>query len=471
MTDKRRRFPWGGFIIIILFVLLDAVLAVMLADGWQLRVSLLGEAEKTVECGEAFLDPGAEAVFGGVRILPGYFSPKVTVHDAPDTRVPGDYAVRYSSRVLWFVDSCFRTVHVVDTTPPVVTLLGTGENVVQPGEAYAEEGYTAYDSADGDLTDRVERWEEGGFVYYRVADKAGNVALAQRHIPYYDAEPPAVTLLGEARIILPYGAAYEEPGYTATDNVDGDLTDRVVVSGEVIPDQPGDYVLRYSVEDEGLNRGEAVRTVTVAPKSAGTVYLTFDDGPSKYTEQLLEILDRYDVKVTFFVVNYGYNDVIGKEYAAGHTIGVHSATHDYHTIYASEEAYFEDLQEMNDIIYRQTGAYTDLIRFPGGSSNTISDFNPGIMTRLTQAVADRGYQYFDWNVSSGDAGETTDPDEVYQNVIDGIKQHETSIVLMHDSKSYTVEAVERIVVWCLENGYSLRTLTKDGPASHHRINN
>jgi peptidoglycan/xylan/chitin deacetylase (PgdA/CDA1 family) len=171
------------------------------------------------------------------------------------------------------------------------------------------------------------------------------------------------------------------------------------------------------------------------------------------------------------VVNYGYNDVIGKEYAAGHTVGVHSATHDYHTIYASEDAYFEDLQAMNDIIYAQTGSYADLIRFPGGSSNTISSFNPGIMTRLTKAVEERGYTYFDWNVSSEDAGGTTDPDVVYQNVIDGIQRHEKSVVLMHDSKGYTVEAVERIVLWCLDNGYELRPLTKDSPTAHHGVSN
>ena len=112
-----------------------------------------------------------------------------------------------------------------------------------------------------------------------------------------------------------------------------------------------------------------------------------------------------------------------------------------------------------------------MIRFPGGSSNTVSRINPGIMTRLVQAVTDAGYQYYDWNVSSGDAGLTTDTDVVYQNVIDGIRSHNVSIVLQHDSKGYSVDAVERIIQWGLANGYTFLPLTPSSPKAHHRLNN
>ncbi len=155
------------------------------------------------------------------------------------------------------------------------------------------------------------------------------------------------------------------------------------------------------------------------------VYLTFDDGPGAYTQQLLDVLDKYNVKATFFVTNASpkYQDMIAKEYAAGHSIGIHTYSHDYNKIYASEEAYFEDLEAMQDVIVKQTGETTNIIRFPGGSSNTVSDITPGLMTTLTQEVQNRGYQYFDWNVASGDAGETTDTETVVSNVISGIKQH------------------------------------------------
>ena len=470
MTQKRGRHPHGWYIVSILLVL-AALLVVYTLSRWELRLTLRGGAETFAECGMEYEDPGAEAHFGGERFLRALPIPGVTARGSVDTAKLGDYRIQYSVAFLWFSAGATRTVHVVDTTPPVITLFRTEGSYTLPGGAYEEEGYAAADNADGDLTALVERREENGIVVYRVTDSSGNAARAERQIIYNDPIAPILTLAGGDHITLSGGEAYTEPGYAAMDNVDGDLTAAVTVSGSVNMDAPGDYELRYSVEDSWHNRSETVRIVTVTPKPAGVVYLTFDDGPSKHTEDLLAILDKYDVKVTFFVVNYGYNDVIGKEAAAGHSIGVHSATHDYHTIYASEEAFFDDLQEMNEIIYKQTGHYSDLIRFPGGSSNTISSFNPGIMTRLTQAVADRGYQYFDWNVSSEDAGGTTDPDEVYQNVIDGISRRQTSVVLMHDSKGYTVEAVERIILWCLENGYELRPLTKDSPAAHHNVSN
>ena len=475
MSEKESRRPRrskGQIFFFVCFLLLLAELAAALyINHWQLRLELRGEETCAVELGEPFADPGAEAVFGGELFLRRLASPPVEIRGEADTGTPGDYVILYAARFLWFSDSRTRTVHVADTAAPVITLREIPGRYTLPGEAYEEEGYSALDAADGDLTDRVERREEGGFVYYRVTDSAGNVGTAERRILYDDPVPPEVTLLGEARVALPYGKEFREPGYAARDNVDGDITDRVVVTGEVDPGTPGDYELHYYVEDGRQNRAEAVRIVTVHPEPVGTVYLTFDDGPSKYTSELLEILAKYDVRVTFFVVNYGYADLIGEEAAAGHSIGVHSATHDYHKIYASEDAYFSDLQEMNEIIKTQTGAYTDLIRFPGGSSNTISDFNPGIMTRLTAAVRERGYQYFDWNVSAGDAGETDDPDQVFKNVTDGIKGRKNSVVLMHDSKSHTVQAIERIVLWCIENNYELRPLTMDSPAAHHRVSN
>ena len=469
MTEKKRSSHWGWGIFILL--LLAAFLAFLLLGRWQLRVSLLGDAETTVEYGGDYRDDGATAVFGGERFLPAVFSPEVTAAGEVNTRQLGDCYIRYTAKFLWFSDSRTRIVHVVDATPPVITLNHVPGSYTLPGSVYEEEGFAAEDNVDGDLTARVERREENGTVYYLVADSSGNIASAERSILYDDPVPPILVLLGEETLTVSYGMAYVEPGYTAADNVDGDLTATVSVTGQVDTDTPGEYVLRYSVEDSWHNRTEAVRTVTVERKPTGVVYLTFDDGPSSHTQDLLDILDKYGVKVTFFVVNYGYTDMIGKEAAAGHSVGVHSATHDYHSIYASEDAYFEDLDKMNGIIYDQTGAYSDIIRFPGGSSNTVSRFNPGIMTRLCQAVVERGYAYFDWNVSSEDAGGTTDPDVVYQNVINGISQHETSVVLMHDSKGYTVEAVERILIWCLDNGYDLRPLTKDSPGAHHTPSN
>lgn len=155
----------------------------------------------------------------------------------------------------------------------------------------------------------------------------------------------------------------------------------------------------------------------------------------------------------------------------GHSIGVHTASHNYYDIYSSEEAFFADYDTAQEMILRQTGEYTQLSRFPGGSSNTVSSFNPGIMSRLTQAVTDMGCKYFDWNVSSGDAGGTTDTNTVYKNIINGCSEHKTSIVLQHDIKDYSVAAVEKVIIWGLENGYTFRPLELTSPGSHHAIAN
>ena len=140
-----------------------------------------------------------------------------------------------------------------------------------------------------------------------------------------------------------------------------------------------------------LTRGALLLLLCMALPCAATaeqadarrvVYLTFDDGPGPYTAQLLDVLARYGVKATFFVtaLNSDYEDMIGRAYNEGHSIAVHTYSHDYRKIYASEEAFFEDFNAMEDVIYRQTGQYTKLCRFPGGSSNTVSQFNPGVMS-------------------------------------------------------------------------------------------
>lgn len=217
--------------------------------------------------------------------------------------------------------------------------------------------------------------------------------------------------------------------------------------------------------------------VTNNPDAAGTdskvIYLTFDDGPGPYTSALLDVLKRYNVKATFFVTGAwpDYYDMIGRAYDEGNSVGVHSFSHDYRKIYDSEEAFFDDFDAMEDIIKEQTGKKTKLLRFPGGSSNTVSSFNPGIMSALTAEVEDRGYTYVDWNVYSGDAGETTDTETIKQNVENGCLEHQSSIVLQHDIKDYSVSAVEDIIVWGLNNGYVFLPLDEDSPTAHHVINN
>lgn len=469
-----------GIISIGVPVLMAAGMFVVLfcINQFHLELIILGEKEVTLEYGSEYTDAGAEAVFYGSLLMKEGRKAGVRVSGDVDVERIGTYHVRYDASYGRWRAAAERTVYVVDRKRPRILLKSKCGTYTMPGQPYEEEGFFAWDDYDGDVTDRVVKIQRGGRVIYTVTDSSGNQTRVVRRIVWYDPVAPELTLEGENTITLKWGQAYEEPGYAALDNCDGDLTGSVQISGSVDSGRAGTYTLTYRVTDSYGNVTTATRSVIVKPKPQNTVmpsgkviYLTFDDGPGAYTGKLLDVLAKYDVKATFFVINSGYENMLKRIVNEGHSIGIHSATHKYKTIYASEEAFFGDLEKMQEIIENCTGVKTYLMRFPGGSSNTVSAFNKGIMTRLTAAVEEQGYRYFDWNVTSGDAGETKDTNQVYQNVITGVQQREVSIVLQHDSKSYSVNAVERIIQWGLDNGYRFLPLDMTSPTAHHHINN
>ena len=271
-----------------------------------------------------------------------------------------------------------------------------------------------------------------------------------------------------------------DPGVIATDYRGMNLTGRVESSGEVVPYLVGDYTITYRVSDDYGFTTTAVRTVHVVPVEMPeivmppekTVYLTFDDGPCGNTNNLLDVLKKYDVKATFFVVGeMGRPEVIKRAYEEGHAIGVHCYVHDK-KIYKSEQAYFEDFMKMQEVIREQTGSYTRIFRFPGGSANTSSRFNKGIMTRLTKIMTDMGYRYFDWNISAGDSGEAHETSFYENRIISGLKRNtEYVIVLQHDIKPNSVRAVEGVIKWGLKNGYTFLPLDITSPHVESKVNN
>ena len=290
-----------------------------------------------------------------------------------------------------------------------------------------------------------------------------------------EARPPELVLEGDTVLKLQLGQRYEEPGYCATDNYGDDLTDAVQVSGSCNIYMAGTYQLVYSVTDAYGNTARCSRTVIVEaakiPDPQKVIYLTFDDGPSKYTPKLLKCLRKYGVKATFFVVNNGFHRYMNDIVSDGHTIALHTLSHRYDVIYVDEKAYFQDLEAIHSKILATTGVDTMLMRFPGGSSNTIYKRycrEAGLLGRLKQAVQERGLRYFDWNVDSGDASTAKTADDVYRNVIAGIQaQKGSSVVLQHDTCAFSVDAVERIIQWALANGYTFMALNADSPTVHH----
>ncbi|MBQ8925403.1 MAG: polysaccharide deacetylase [Clostridia bacterium] len=217
----------------------------------------------------------------------------------------------------------------------------------------------------------------------------------------------------------------------------------------------------YKVKDGVVGNGKAV-------------YLTFDDGPGQYTGQLLGILDHHKVKATFFVTGFfkNYLDCLEREAKAGHTIGVHTYTHDYAKVYNSEKDYWQDFEQMENLIQQHTGKRAIIFRFPGGSGNTISKkYSEGIMTKLVKEADEKGYIYYDWNVLSGDAGETKDSDKIYKNIVKGCAKHTHSVVLCHDIHEYTVNAMDKTIAKLLKQGYVLLPLDESTPTCHQNVNN
>lgn len=209
-----------------------------------------------------------------------------------------------------------------------------------------------------------------------------------------------------------------------------------------------------SVKDTETKAEEPAKINPV--KSNGKkVYLTFDDGPSSNTDQILDILKDYDVKATFFVVGKtdersvkAYQRIVEE----GHTLAMHSYSHRYDEIYESKEAFARDLNSLQEYLYETTGVWPRIYRFPGGSSNTVSKVD---MQELIEYLTDIGITYFDWNVASGDAVSRTLPAEtIVNNCLSGIEKQKECVILMHDAsnKGTTIEALPRIIEAIQEQG-------------------
>lgn len=207
-------------------------------------------------------------------------------------------------------------------------------------------------------------------------------------------------------------------------------------------------------------------------KEPKQVYLTFDDGPSANTEEILDILKEYQVKATFFVV--GKTDAKSQQMyqrivSEGHTLGMHSYSHNYKEIYDSEESYREDLVKLQSFLRQITGITPNIVRFPGGSSNSVSRTD---MHELIQYLDENNITYYDWNVASGDAASGyVSMEQIVDNCLEGIARYKKeAVILMHDAndKGTTVEALPIIIesIQKMEDTVLLPITEKTVPIQH-----
>lgn len=198
-------------------------------------------------------------------------------------------------------------------------------------------------------------------------------------------------------------------------------------------------------------------------------YLTFDDGPSDNTIKILDFLKANNLQATFFVLGKQNQDEVYKRIVEeGHTLAVHTNTHDYSEIYKNVDSFMADMNTLSAQLEAITGVKPTISRFPGGSNNTISSRYGGkeIMSQIIPAVEAAGFTYFDWNVDSMDASKNKqDKDVIVSSVLNGAKNKKEAVILMHDAapKATTVEALPEIVEGLRKQGFTFRAITDDTP--------
>ncbi len=237
----------------------------------------------------------------------------------------------------------------------------------------------------------------------------------------------------------------------------------------------GTYTIKYIATDFSGNKSEKEVKVFVKDKVVEKiVYLTFDDGPSKFTPQVLEILKKYDCKASFFItgMNSSYYKYIKVAHNQGHTIGLHTFSHKYNKVYASINEYFKDLDKIGQLAKEYIGFVPKYIRFPGGSSNTVSRrHTKGIMTKLTKMVEEKGYQYYDWNAENGDGYTKMDKSEMIRRATSSSSNQ--VMILMHDAngKQSTVDTLPTIIKYYQDRGYVFKAIDDSTPIYHQHVNN
>ena len=401
-----------------------------------------------------------------------------------DTTKVGEYSVKMKVPFLGSYQEKPIKIVIKDIEAPNLELAYEDNSEVSYSVDLEHSGYKATDNVDGEITNKVivtktDISKNLVNVKYSIADTSNNKTEIIKTYKIIDDIAPVITLNGSVYKSIRINEAYEEQGATANDEKDGDLTDRIKIDSNVDTSVKGDYIVKYTAVDNSGNIGTAERKVSVRDPSDtnGVVYLTFDDGPSSSsTPQILDILKEKGVHASFFIVNYseGNKHLIQREIDEGHTVCVHGYSHVYSEVYTNDEATMNNIYKLKNKIKEDFNYDTMYTRFPGGSSNTVSkNYSRGIMSRVTERALAEGYKYFDWNVGSGDAGGAKSSDDVYNNVIDGLSLDRANVVLMHDfgGNQKTIDALPRIIDYCLENGYRLEAINEYTPMVTHGINN
>lgn len=370
------------------------------------------------------------------------------------------------------------TVNVVDTKGPILEVQDLTVDINTP--VTAEDFITKIGDASNysfRMDGQTDPGQTGTFTVTLTARDTYNNLTTKTAKLTRKADKTAPTLEGfDERVVLLQGDMYAPRTYTIVDDLDNDP--KVYIdSSQLNIKTPGTYTVQYTTSDRSGNQRNYQQTVIVEENpdyGKPICYLTFDDGPSSTTSEILEILNQYGIPATFFVSGADESSLslLSTIQKNGHSIGLLSYSDSYPIVYASEEAYFDDLQKISDVVTKQTGIKADIIRFLGGSSNTLaSTYCEGIMNLLVKDVEAKGYSYFDWNVSSqDDTGAYVDSETIVASACRGIGM-DNVVIQLHDSsgKETTVHALPEIIQAYQNAGYVFRGLTRTSIPIHHYV--
>lgn len=438
----------------------------------NVQVSLVGSESQQLSINSTYVEEGVIVTINEKEV--NINDVEYSIDNNVNTDEIGEYTVKYH---VYYNDEYYditRNITVVDDVKPEIVVLTSKVSENSKGNNLR---YYAFDNYDGIITDKVSVVREEGRYRLSVSDSSLNET-----VEYVDISGTlndyVLELNGTVIQYVERGQEYIDKGLKVTNIKGKELNINYNVEGTVDTNVVGQYKIRYTID--GVDSFQE-RIVIVYDKVNGmnynntkdkVVYLTFDDGPGQYTNELLDILNKYDVKATFFVTAQfkKYVPLIEREHNEGHVVAVHSLTHNWN-IYRSFESYYKDFNDMNNIISKYTGTKSKVFRFPGGGSNTISKGKSlGVMSYSVSKMNELGYVYYDWNVDSEDAA-GANRDKIVRNVINGISSRNYSVVLMHDIKRPTIDAIEEIIVYALDNGYTFEVLSTDTATVHHHVNN
>lgn len=342
---------------------------------------------------------------------------------------------------------------------------------IEVGTNYNDKTKITYLGIDiSDFVDIVGSIDTTTVGEYELTYKWG-IKSATQKIKVVDKTAPKIEMQGGSTIYVQSldNLDNTDPGVVVTDNYDKDI--RAKRERNKISETEYEFV--YTATDSSGNVTIEKRRIVMA---TGVIYLTFDDGPSNVTPEILDILEKNDVKATFFIVDYSEEDkeTIQRVINNGHTLGIHGISHDYATIYSSVTAALENFTDLKEKLLNDFGYEATFIRFPGGASNTVSKkYSEGVMTKVTEAVEQEGLVYYDWNVDVNDAGGARTASKIYDNFVEGIASKRENVVLMHDGFGHeaTAEALQRIIDYAKYNGYEFSAISENTVPVQHSVNN